>query len=217
MSSRPQLNLRQSVGQGGVNDPADVRVVQAALSAVVPTDLRPDGVCGPATIEGIRRYQASFLRAPDGLCDPGGRTLRRLRADFAKAPAAARSAEWEGPPEGWSQAKKLASLNPTFRAGVVAILDELRGAGFAPTIACGWRALEAGGVFRLQNAQLPDGTPNAWAADVVEIQGSGGDTFEAALSAATLRQGFVGGEAKARVQGLGNPELRRIRRESGLG
>ena len=211
MPSRPQLNLRQSVGLGAVNDPADVRAVQAALSVVVPGgDLRPDGVCGPDTIAAIQAYQATFLRASDGRCEPGDRTFRRLRSDLADAPPAVRAAEWDGDPEAWSEEKKLASLHPTFRAGVSAMLAELRGDGFAPTLTCGWRA--GGPGFGFQNAQLPEGTPNAWAAELGDAGHAG---FPEALGAAAQRQGY--GVAEGRVQGLGNRELRRIRRESGLG
>jgi hypothetical protein len=42
---------------------------------------------GPRTIGAIERYQAGFMRRPDGRVDPGGATLRRLDGASTGAPA----------------------------------------------------------------------------------------------------------------------------------
>ena len=76
------MAIKESVGEGGVNASADVRVIQAALNGVLkPTKpLAVDGLIGPATIGVIRDFQDEKvgLRRPDGRVDPGGRTLRTL-------------------------------------------------------------------------------------------------------------------------------------------
>ncbi|WP_327722269.1 peptidoglycan-binding protein [Streptomyces sp. NBC_00490] len=73
-------SLTASVGIGGTNAPADVRIVQDLLNRAAHTSLAVDGVCGPDTRQAITDYQAGFLRNPDGRVDPGGQTLRRLEA-----------------------------------------------------------------------------------------------------------------------------------------
>jgi len=78
------LVLSGSVGSGGVNARPDVLLVQSLLNLVsVPNGgpsrlLAVDGLCGPLTIEVIRRFQSVNLGFTDGRIDPGGRTLARL-------------------------------------------------------------------------------------------------------------------------------------------
>jgi hypothetical protein len=79
--------IRQSVGLGGVNAPADVAEVQRLLNGVpaaqggaMPT-LLETGTCGAATRAAILHFQK--VRAPtfaDGRIDPGGPTLAGLNA-----------------------------------------------------------------------------------------------------------------------------------------
>lgn len=76
-----------SVGDGGRNNPPDIRVVQEMLNRARPgwggpaSPLTADGVCGPVTRAAIRRFQqvqlGTYFNA-DGRVDPGGMTLRRL-------------------------------------------------------------------------------------------------------------------------------------------
>jgi hypothetical protein len=77
--------LKGSVGQGGTNNPEDVKAVQAALNIAV------DGQCGGGTIGAIKAFQKSIGQAnPDGRIDPGGATARALAGrggDQAPAPA----------------------------------------------------------------------------------------------------------------------------------
>jgi hypothetical protein len=72
------LTISSSVGQGGLNNPADVRVVQGLLVKKVAPTLHVDGICGPRTINAIKEFQRSFLSVPDGLVDPDGTTIVRL-------------------------------------------------------------------------------------------------------------------------------------------
>jgi peptidoglycan hydrolase-like protein with peptidoglycan-binding domain len=78
-------DIRRSVGQGGANLEADVRVIQQLLNKQDLTPLsalQEDGHCGATTITAIRHFQARSLgiQSPDGRVDPGGRTLRRLNS-----------------------------------------------------------------------------------------------------------------------------------------
>src|SRR5215217_2976662 len=73
--------IDQSVGRNGVNQPADVFIIGAALVEVGPDrgglfapPLELDGL-GQA-IEGFQRFQG--LPVQDGRVEPGGRTLRRF-------------------------------------------------------------------------------------------------------------------------------------------
>lgn len=83
--------LNASVGVGGVNREADVRLVQERLNRFVarleipPLDV--DGDCGPKTRRAIEAFQHAVagLQVPDGRVDPGGKTWTAL--DAAPPPA----------------------------------------------------------------------------------------------------------------------------------
>jgi hypothetical protein len=76
--------ITASVGQGGVNKAADVRVVQELLLARgFSTIGRATGVCDDATIGAVVAFQRGYLRSPDGRVDPGGRTWRHLAGTYA--------------------------------------------------------------------------------------------------------------------------------------
>src|SRR4051812_17552274 len=79
-----QVAMTGTVGAGGMNLPADVRLIQSLLNAV-PTDrggpdgpLQIDGVSGPRTVGAIRRYQSANLGFADGRVDMGRQTIRSL-------------------------------------------------------------------------------------------------------------------------------------------
>ncbi|HYM75016.1 MAG TPA: hypothetical protein VE377_03475 [Candidatus Dormibacteraeota bacterium] len=83
MLASVDAQISGSVGRGGRNIPADVKVVQQLINANLPIPLAPldeDGSCGPLTIFAIETYQRRNLNMnpPDGRVDPGGRTLRSL-------------------------------------------------------------------------------------------------------------------------------------------
>lgn len=74
-----------SVGKGGKNKPADVRIVQELLNANISkiTPLRSlvvDGDVGPKTVNVIEEFQRRVvgMTRPDGRVDPGGRTITSL-------------------------------------------------------------------------------------------------------------------------------------------
>ena len=93
---RPPLQLTGSVGTGGRNVPADVKLVQFALnllSAASGGPLQPlalDGVCGQFTIASITRFQHMHFRGlvGDGRIDPGRRTATRLNHLIGGTPPA---------------------------------------------------------------------------------------------------------------------------------
>jgi hypothetical protein len=72
------MEIKASVGNGGINSPGDVGVVQALLNAVQKANLKIDNCCGPKTIAAITVFQRSFLSHPDGRVDPRGATWKRL-------------------------------------------------------------------------------------------------------------------------------------------
>lgn len=83
--------ITQSVGHGGINAPADVRIVQQLLQRFVTqerlTAPRGDGVIDPPTLIAIIQFQtrAMNILVPDGRIDPGGKTMRALVAHAAAA------------------------------------------------------------------------------------------------------------------------------------
>jgi hypothetical protein len=76
------LSIQGSVGKGGKNAYNDVRTVQKLLNQRRGSSPRisEDGVCGPATINAIIRFQRNVMKwsTADGRVDPGGSTWRAL-------------------------------------------------------------------------------------------------------------------------------------------
>jgi peptidoglycan L-alanyl-D-glutamate endopeptidase CwlK len=224
--------ITASVGAGGVNRPEDVRVVQGLLRAR-GTDPGPaDGICGKRTVGAIRAFQRGFLPNPDGLVEPGRATWRRLAGEVVAV-----SAAWAGDSARWPQEKKLASLNPEFRVKVSLLLKALAGRGFQPTVFYGWRSVEVQKrlfqegkskvLFSFHNAQKPDGTPNAYAADIIDQRYAWTErpetrTFWTALGEEARKLGLIwGGDWTtfrdwAHVQYYPNSRLAQVKRESGL-
>ena len=85
--------IQKSVGHGGVNAAADVRVIQQLLQGFARQEQvtlpRLDGVIDQATLTAIVRFQAKVMKiaAPDGRVDPGGRTITALGTFAASLPA----------------------------------------------------------------------------------------------------------------------------------
>lgn len=84
--------IRKSVGKGGVNNRAEVEIVQALLNKRIGdiTPLRPlkvDGKIGPTTIRAIEEFQRRVvgMAEPDGVVDPHGKTVRALTDTTPKA------------------------------------------------------------------------------------------------------------------------------------
>jgi putative chitinase len=79
--------ISHSVGEHGINNSVDVKIVQILLNEnlghLVPSaPLAIDGRIGSNTVNMIKEFQRRVLklRIPDGKVDPGGQTLRNLRA-----------------------------------------------------------------------------------------------------------------------------------------
>jgi len=89
------VSIRNSVGQSGTNNRADVSAVQGLINQkigmITPlARLAVDGRIGPKTIGAITEFQSRVVRMvrPDGRVDPNGKTLQALNQQSGPAPAA---------------------------------------------------------------------------------------------------------------------------------
>ena len=189
------ISIDGSVGEGGVNADADVRLIQQLLIDAGQDPKGVDGTYGKNTKSAILAFQAGFLSKPDGLISPGGPTFRRLlqtakpatlggsgTAPVTPGPGGSGATptftDWSGDSSQWSQEKKLASMTPSMRPKVQRILAKLAAQGFQPKIFFGWRSVAVQAElkrkgntkvsFSFHNAQTPAGVPNAWAADIID-------------------------------------------------
>lgn len=86
--------------------------------------------------------------------------------------------EWSGESKKWTQEKKLQSMHPELRPLVKAVIEGLAKRGFQPFIFYGWRSVtkqldivkkgHSPVKFSFHNVQKKDGTPDAYAADIVD-------------------------------------------------
>jgi peptidoglycan hydrolase-like protein with peptidoglycan-binding domain len=76
--------IKNSVGRLGENAVEDVIIIQHLLLQHGLAIGRTDGHCGPRTIAGITLFQTAFLRNPDGLVEPNGKTMNRLNLTVRK-------------------------------------------------------------------------------------------------------------------------------------
>lgn len=246
MALNQSIFINQSVGNTGVNQYRDVQVVQSQLNAQMPramTRLVVDGKAGAVTVATIRNFQKSVvgLRQPDGRIDPGGKSLLALNDPASEAKwtrgTLVDTLKWGGDSARWTQEKKLESLNLNFRIKVKAVVDALKLRGFQPKIFYGWRSVavqqelvrkgRSKVKFSFHNAQKPDGTPNAYAADIVDQRWGWNNAAETngfwtALGEEAKTRGLVWGgdwttfKDVAHIQGRQNSELAAVKRESGL-
>src|SRR5262245_45186468 len=76
--------IKQSVGQGGSNQKADVLKIQQLLNQIDPAQggpmppLKEDGWIGPLTVAAIRRFQQFHGLAITGRVEPGSATLAKM-------------------------------------------------------------------------------------------------------------------------------------------
>lgn len=90
----PHVSISASVGEGGVNKPADVRKIQDTLNSIpkqwagAELTLVPDSDCGPQTKAAIRNLQSWQFGWSDGLISPGGVTLARINEMLASTETA---------------------------------------------------------------------------------------------------------------------------------
>lgn len=246
MPINQSIFIRYSVGFDGVNQKNDVRIIQSQLNAQMPPGMKTlvvDSKSGPATIATIRSFQKSVvgLLRPDGRVDPNGKTLTALNDPASAAKWTHRSAhdkaKWGGDSARWSQEKKLLSLEANFRSKVKGVLEALTKGGFQPKIFYGWRSVavqqelvkkgRSKVKFSFHNAQMPDGTPKSYAADIIDQRWGWNPAAETngfwkALGQEANKRGLVwGGDWKsfkdvAHIQGRQNSQLAATKRESGL-
>lgn len=147
------------------------------------------------------------------------------------------SPSWGGDSSKWSFDQKLQSMHRSLRPKVSAVMDGLSRRGFQPKIFFAWRSvavqldLVARGrskvKFSFHNAQLADGTPNAYAADIIDArygwsnQAMGTGFWRALGEEAHAQNLHWGGDWKtfrdwAHVQLVDNSLLSRVRKESGF-
>jgi len=247
MTNNQCISINKSVGKNGVNQKSDVNAIQLQLNAQMPASrnqLMVNNICDSDTINTIIDFQKSVLgfRQPDGRIDPNGKTLFALNDPtshdkWARNADQAITDQWTGDSSKWSQQKKLQSLNPTFRTKVQSVLNALDQQGFKPKIFFGWRSVvvqqelfnkgRSKVRFSFHNAQMRDGIPNAYAADIIDRRWGWEDAAEtngfwSALGTEAKKQGLVWGgdwvsfKDVAHIQGRKNSELATTKQESGL-
>ncbi|WP_129127638.1 M15 family metallopeptidase [Geomonas oryzae] len=225
------IHLVDTVGVGGKNHNLDVVRIQTLLRSKGYRIAIGAGVCGDDTVKAIITFQSSFLPKPTGIIEPYSLSLQKL-TDNSHA-----MYEWSGDSCKWPQDKKLSSLNCEFKSKVVILLSRLESMGYLPHIFYGWRSIATQMTlyssgrskvkFSFHNAQRLDGTPNSYAADIIDsrfgwTQQAETAGFWSSLDSSAKAQGLVwGGDWStfrdvAHVQLLPNSKLYIIKQESGL-
>lgn len=134
------MGIGATVGKGGVNDLADVLVVQHLLNDWLGGTGQPlvatDGGCGARTIAAIQAYQSRVLgaRTPDGLIAPGGATWTALAAGQGIPPRLSGAEWWQANQARYPNSAAVADLVQPFQANVAAFLKALRDAGATVTV-----------------------------------------------------------------------------------
>lgn len=134
------MAIGASVGKGGVNDLADVIVVQHLLNdwldATGQPALNPDGDCGTRTITAITAYQAQVvgLPKPDGLVTPGGKTWTALASGQGSAASLSGAAWWQANQAKYPNSDQLTALASPFKERAAAFVDALKTAGAKVTV-----------------------------------------------------------------------------------
>ena len=178
--------------------------------------------------------QGRLILIDEGLhLPPCGVGLLPESADNAPATS---GSNWSGDSARWTQQKKILSMQPTLRPLVQGVIDGLAKRGFQPSIFFGWRSVavqleiykkhHTKVKFSFHNAQMKDGTPNAYAADIIDKRwawsaAAAKHGFWKALGEEAKKQGlYWGGDWKkpdwAHVQLVPNSQLKKKKKESGL-
>ncbi|UZK65982.1 peptidoglycan-binding domain-containing protein [Sphingomonas sp. M1-B02] len=128
------MAIGASVGKDGVNEHADVFVVQHLLNdwlaAIAQPRLATDGDCGAKTIAAILAYQSQVLAmpAPDGLISPGGRTWTALTSGLGTVQLSG-AAWWRANQARFPNSGVIADLTSPFREKAGAFVHALKDAG----------------------------------------------------------------------------------------
>jgi peptidoglycan hydrolase-like protein with peptidoglycan-binding domain len=126
--------LQKSVGNGGVNQTADVKIVQKLLNkyavSLAISRLNEDGQIGPGTIAAIRRFQTVMfgIDSPNGRVDPGGRTIIALNSLLPSAPLSG-AGWWHANQDRYPNSVLISDLSPVFRDKAARFVNALRTAG----------------------------------------------------------------------------------------
>lgn len=224
------------VGEKGQNIRQDVLLVQTLLKTKGYNPGPVDGVCGQKTVKAIREFQSTFLKNPDGVIEPNRATWQKLLSTQGIS-ANPSLVQWSGDSAQWAQDKKLQSLTPDLRPIVNAVLEALKQRGFNPSVFYGWRSVavqlqlysqgNSKVKFSFHNAQNPNGTPNSYAADIIDSrygwskQAETSGFWKALGEEAKKQSLYWGGDWAsfrdwAHVQLVSNSQLSKIKRESGL-
>ena len=142
-----------------------------------------------------------------------------------ETPESAEKSRWSGDSSKWSQEKKLGSMHPELRPLVTGVVEGMTKRGFQPKIFFGWRSV-AVQLEIFHNVQKKDGTPDAYAADIVDQRWAWGKQaaqhgYWSALGEEAKKQNlFWGGDWRkpdwAHVQLVPNSQLKRLKGASGL-
>lgn len=133
------MAIGASVGKGGVNELADVIIVQHLLNAWLTATGQPllpvSGESGPRTIAAIQSFQTRVMgrATPDGRIDPGGQTWTALIAATTPPPLSG-AAWWHANQAKYPNSAALADLAPPFRDRATAFVKALRDAGARVTL-----------------------------------------------------------------------------------
>ena len=159
-----------------------------------------------------------------------------LVPESADDAAPATGSDWSGDSARWTQEKKVLSMQPTLRPLVEGVIEGLTKRGFQPIIFFGWRSVavqleiykkhHTKVKFSFHNSQKKDGTPNAYAADIIDkrwawSKAAAKHGFWKALGDEAKKKGlYWGGDWKkpdwAHVQLVPNSQLKQKKKESGL-
>jgi peptidoglycan hydrolase-like protein with peptidoglycan-binding domain len=135
-------DITKSVGKGGLNVKADVRIIQTLLNnftGVLGLNVLPvDGFCGSGTIAVIEKFQGQFMGfpAPDGKISPGGRTITALNGKISAASTTLLSgaAWWHANQAKYLNSERLEDLEPDFRTKAKTFIAAMRAGSARVTI-----------------------------------------------------------------------------------
>jgi hypothetical protein len=184
-----------------------------------------------------------LILVDEGLHLPCGVGFKPESIEGTAAPAP--GSKWAGDSSKWTQEKKLESMHPELRPLVKAVIDGLAKRNFQPIIFFGWRSVAAQleilkkhhtkVKFSFHNVTKKNGTPDAYAADIVDKRWFWQDEaakngyWKALGEEATKQNLYWGGVWKKRVhhklvpapdwahvQLVPNNRLQHLKEESGL-
>lgn len=145
-------NLGGSVGKGGANAAADVKMVQQKLKAFATMpdgkafDVKVDGKNSKSLEDAITAFQKKVagMGRGDGLVEPGGKTWRALNSPVPAPPPAPKAVDskklsgaswWRANQARYPNSDKVSDLAGSFQSAVKAFLKALDDAGASVDVA----------------------------------------------------------------------------------